>query len=212
MSAHAIKGSQSQRLYNLFAPFYDALLGVVEGPEFVAWRRRLWSKVEGPRVLEVGVGTGGSFPYYPRGVEVVAIDFSRNMLKRAAEKARHDDVKVQLKLMDLQCTDFPDNYFDAVVSSLVFCAVPDPRAGMTEVQRVLRNGCPVFFLEHVLSDRRVAAALMKVIDFPLGRITGEHISRQTVETIEKSGLVVEDVKRLTSLFRLIEARKRQVYL
>src|SRR5512143_28113 len=108
MSHPHLKGSQSQRLYNLLAPFYDRLLGAIESAEFATWRERLWSKVEGQRILEVGVGTGGSFPYYPPGAEIVAIDFSRNMLRRAEARAKRDRVRVDLRLMDLQKTDFSD--------------------------------------------------------------------------------------------------------
>jgi hypothetical protein len=58
------------------------------GPEFVGraldeWWELLWSKVEGNKILEVGVGTGKSFPFYPPGAEVTAIDFSIRMLVRA---------------------------------------------------------------------------------------------------------------------------------
>jgi phosphatidylethanolamine/phosphatidyl-N-methylethanolamine N-methyltransferase len=207
-----MKSSRSQRLYNFSAPFYDYLLGKTEESRFSVWRKLLWSKVAGKRILEVGVGTGLGFPYYPAGAEIVAIDFSQNMLKRARARANRDKIRVDLKLMDVEEMTFGDNSFDAVVASLVFCAVPNPNRGLEEVKRVVRSGGQVLLLEHVLSDNVWVAALMKMIDFPLGGLTGEHISRTTVETVQKSGLVVEKMTRLTSLFRLIEARKRQIYV
>jgi phosphatidylethanolamine/phosphatidyl-N-methylethanolamine N-methyltransferase len=207
-----MKSSQSQRLYNFSAPFYDYLLGKTEESRFALWRKLLWSKVTGTRILEVGVGTGLSFSYYPAEAEIMAIDFSQNMLKRAQSRAWTNKVQVDLKLMDVEDMAFQDNSFDAVVASLVFCAVPNPGLGLEEVKRVVRSGGQVLLLEHVLSDTAWMAPLMKMIDFPLGGLTGEHISRRTVETVQKSGLVVERVTRLTSLFRLIEARKRQIYV
>jgi phosphatidylethanolamine/phosphatidyl-N-methylethanolamine N-methyltransferase len=212
MSVNLIKGSQSQRLYNFSAPFYDFLLGITEEARFSGWRKLLWSKVEGERILEVGVGTGLSFPFYPVGAKITAIDFSRNMLKRAEIKAQRAKIEVELKLMDIQKMTFVDNSFDAVVASLVFCAVPDPRRGFEEIRRVVRSGRQVILLEHVLSDNNTLAPLMKAIDFPLGALTGEHISRRTVEAVQRNGFEVTKVTRLSSIFRLIEARKPQLYL
>jgi phosphatidylethanolamine/phosphatidyl-N-methylethanolamine N-methyltransferase len=210
--ARPIKNSASRRLYNFSAPFYDAILGRMEASRFSAWRKVLWSKVQGRRILEVGVGTGLSFPHYPRGTEVVAIDFSPKMLKLAEARAQRDKVQVDLRLMDVEEMTFEDNSFDAVISSLVFCAVPDPPAGLQGIKRILRPGSPLVMLEHVLSDNRWLAPWMRIADIPLGSLTGEHISRRTVETVKASGFQVDNVTHLTGIFRLIEARKRQIYV
>ena len=46
------------------------------------WREKLLSSAKG-KVLEVAVGAGANFQYYPSGVEVTAVDFSGEMLKKA---------------------------------------------------------------------------------------------------------------------------------
>ena len=66
---------------------YDLLEAPMERERFSTWRQRLWAHVIGPRVLEVGVGTGKNFPYYPRDVQVTAIEFSPKMLDIARRKA-----------------------------------------------------------------------------------------------------------------------------
>jgi len=212
MGAHQIKGSASRRLYDLSAPFYDVLLGKTEESRFALWRKLLWSKVAGRRILEVGVGTGLSFAHYPPGAEIVAIDFSRNMLRRAQARAMRDHVKVDLRLMDVEDMTFGDSSFDAAVSSLVFCAVPHPQAGLEEIRRVIRPGGQLVMLEHVLSDNKWLSPWMRLFGSPLGVLTGEHIDRRTAESVKASGFDLESVARLTSIFRLIEARKRQVYV
>ena len=53
------------------------------GSRLRRWRALLRSKIEGSSILEVGVGTGVNFPYYPRGVKVTAIDFSALILLHA---------------------------------------------------------------------------------------------------------------------------------
>lgn len=144
-----------RRRYNRIAPLYDFMESIVEVSRYGGWRKLLWSKVEGARILEVGVGTGKNFPYYPNDAEIVAVDFSDKMLRRAKEKASKQKLKVALRQMDVQHLEFEDNSFDTVVASFAFCSVPDPVRGMIEVKRVCRPGGKVILLEHVLSANRV---------------------------------------------------------
>jgi len=56
------------------------------------------------------------------------------MLSRARDKARRQGVKVNLQVMDVEKLEFADNGFDSVVSTFVFCSVPDPIVGLKEVK------------------------------------------------------------------------------
>ena len=196
-----------RRRYNRFSPLYDFLESRAGKNQFRRWRELLWSKAEGNRILEVGVGTGGSLAYYPQGNELTAIDFSPGMLKRAREKAIGQQAAGRLLLMDVQDLGFKDNTFDTVVASLVFCTVPDPIRGFREIKRVVKPGGKVLLLEHVLSSNRFMAGLMNMVNPLTLAILGDNINRRTVENVAKSGLVVEKVTGLGSIFKLIEARK-----
>lgn len=147
----------ARRRYNRIAPLYDLMEGLVERSSYGGWRKLLWSKVEGKKILEVGVGTGKNFPFYPEGAKITAVDFSDRMLSRATEKAQRQSMKVNLQQMDAQDLKFPDNTFDTVLSSFVFCSVPDPIRGLKEVERVCKPGGKVVLLEHVLSANRILA-------------------------------------------------------
>ena len=199
----------AKRRYNRLAPVYDFMEGLVERSHFSKWREMLWSRVEGSNILEVGAGTGKNFPYYPGDAEITAIDFSDKMLSRAREKAKKQRIKVRLQQMDVQNLEFEDNAFDTVVASFVFCSVPDPIRGLTEVERVCKPGGKVLLLEHVLSANRIMAWLMNLLN-PIVVRVGPNINRRTVENVAKGGLKVEAVTDLAAgIFKLIEARKKQ---
>lgn len=194
--------------YNRIAPVYDLMERFAEGSRFSKWRELLWSRVEGTRILEVGVGTGKNFPFYPSDAEVTAIDISEGMLARAASQAQRDEVVVDLRHMDVQCLDFEDNTFDTVVATFVFCSVPDPVRGLEEIGRVCKPGGKVVMLEHVLSANRIVGLLMNLTNPFVVRIMGANINRRTVENVRRSGLTVEQVTDLgIGIFKLIEARK-----
>lgn len=199
----------AKKRYNRIAPVYDFMEGVVERSRYSKWREMLWDRVEGSNILEVGVGTGKNFPYYPGGVEITAIDFSDKMLSRARDKARKQGVQVDLRQMDVQNLEFEDDTFDTVVASFVFCSVPDPIQGLKEVERVCKPGGNVLLLEHVLSANRILAWLMNLANPIAVRVVGANINRRTVENVSKSGLKVEQVTDLDlGIFKLIEARKK----
>lgn len=208
MTADSKATDTARRRYNRIAPIYDLMEGVVELTRYSRWRRLLWNKVEGGNILEIGVGTGKNFAYYPPGVRITAIDFSGKMLRRAREKASREDIKVNLQQMDVQNLTFEDNTFDTAVGSFIFCSVPDPIRGLEEVKRVVKPNGKVILLEHVLSGKRFIAGLMNLANPIVTRIMGSNINRRTVDNVTRSGLVVEQVTDLAAgIFKLIEARK-----
>ncbi len=152
-----------------------------------SWREELLSFAKGA-VLEVGVGTGKNLPYYPKDVSVTAIDFSRAMIARAADrKAQHGLSNVTLLEMDAQHLDFDDNTFDTVVSTCVFCSVPLPVAGLKEIHRVCKPDGKVLMLEHVRSEGPILGPLMDVLNpLPL-HLYGANINRRTVDNLRRAG-------------------------
>ncbi|MBM2832443.1 MAG: SAM-dependent methyltransferase [Dehalococcoidia bacterium] len=196
-----------RKRYDRIAPVYDLMESLVERWRFGKWRELLWSKVEGKKILEVGMGTGKNFPYYPAEAEVTAIDFSEKMLRRARARAERYGVKVNLQRQDVQDLRFDDNTFDVVVATFVFCSVPDPIRGLREVGRVCKPGGQVLLLEHVLSANSILAFLMNLANPILSRAMGPNINRRTVQNAAISGLKVEGVTDLAAgIFKLIEAK------
>jgi phosphatidylethanolamine/phosphatidyl-N-methylethanolamine N-methyltransferase len=194
--------------YDRIAPFFDGLEAVMEGLFFKSWRKLLWSKVEGHHILEIGVGTGKNFDYYPTDARVTAIDFSQKMLEQATHKKDRKHIPVDLNLMDVQSLCYADNSFDTVIASFVFCSVPLPLKGLKELYRVCKPGGQVLLLEHVLSSKPVIAKIMNFINPVVVALAGANINRNTVKNVKACGFASVRVdERSGDIIKLIEARK-----
>jgi len=166
-----------------------------------SWRNDLLGNLQG-NILEVGVGTGENLTYYPTKTHVTGIDFSPKMLANAYDKIDKTKASVVLMEMDAQQMDFSDNTFDVVVSTCVFCSVPDPVKGFQEIRRVVKPEGKIVMLEHMRSNNIVVGKMLDLINPLTVRIVGANVNRKTIENIEKAGLKIEQQDYLmTSIMR-----------
>jgi phosphatidylethanolamine/phosphatidyl-N-methylethanolamine N-methyltransferase len=192
--------------YDRRAHLYDRM---TRGSERVMMPGRvgLWQRIRGPRVLEVGVGTGKSMPYYPSGMTVTAIDLSPRMLDQARMHAAQDHIAVDLREADVQALPFPDASFDTAIATCVFCSVPDPVLGLRELWRVLIPGGQLLLLEHVLSHRPLLGPIMGALNPLVVRMMGANINRETVENVRRAGFTDLQIEDLwLDIVKRIEAR------
>lgn len=100
------------------------------------------------RVLDVACGTGENFPHLPDSTDLVGIDVSTPMLRRARERAADLGRQVELEQMDAQRLSFADDSFNYVISSLSTCTFPDPVEALNEMGRVGKPDGQIRLLEH----------------------------------------------------------------
>lgn len=148
-------------------------------------------------VLEVGAGTGASFPYYAKTAEVIATEPDPYMLEHARKRlAELGAENIELRQAAAEELPFEDESFDTVVSTTVFCSVGDPAKGLAEIRRVLKPGGTYRFIEHVRADggwrARVQDAMVPLWSW-LG--AGCHPNRRTLETMKAAGFEIAEVQR-----------------
>jgi ubiquinone/menaquinone biosynthesis C-methylase UbiE len=201
------RNNNTRKRYNRIAFIYDLLEAPLEFFRLAAWREKLRSSIIGGRALEIGVGTGKNLPYYPPGVKISAIDFSRRMLSRARKKALQNNLKVAFLEMDAQQLAFPDRFFDTVFASFVFCSVPDPVLGLKELRRICKPDGRLLLLEHMRPGNPVLGFLFDLINPLVVRMMGANINRKTVEYIQRAGWQIQTEENLFSdIVRWIEAK------
>jgi ubiquinone/menaquinone biosynthesis C-methylase UbiE len=149
------------------------------------------------RVLEIGVGTGASLPYYPSAAQVVGTEPDPYMLERARKRlsklGRHS---IEFRQAPAEQLPFDTGSFDHVVSSLVLCTVPDPPRALSEARRVLRTDGTFRFIEHVRNENMAVWGTLQDAITPVWRwfAAGCHPNRRTQQTIEAAGFRIEWVE------------------
>jgi ubiquinone/menaquinone biosynthesis C-methylase UbiE len=190
-----------QRMSRLMSLIYDRFMRASERACLEAWRTELLADLSGS-ILEIGAGTGANFPRYPPAVtRLVLVDDDPHMLAkleaRVSETRRERDREIEIRDASALSLPFPDASFDAVVSTLVLCSVPDVDAVLREIRRVLRPNGAFIYLEHVADEEGTSRfAWQRRVEPFCRRIAGNfHLTRRTGEAIRRAGFVVEDERR-----------------
>lgn len=182
------------------AAAYDRATAPLERRLLEPARRWVADRVRGS-VLEVGVGTGANLPWYvDRAEQVVAVDASPAMLAQARRRPQARDI--ELRVADAAALPFDASTFDTVLCTFTLCCVPDERAVLRELARVVRPDGLVLVADHVESSAAAWRALQRLLDAVTPAAAGEHHRRRPAALLDEVGLVL--VEQDASRWRLVE--------
>jgi demethylmenaquinone methyltransferase/2-methoxy-6-polyprenyl-1,4-benzoquinol methylase len=164
--------------FDAIAPRYDLTNRVISLGIDRGWRRKAVRHLQGlppdGTVLDLACGTGDmalEVLRQRRAARVVGADLSRTMLGLAAGKLRDrrgaHDGRVTLVNAPAEALPFKDAVFDGVVIAFGIRNVPDFRAGLQEMCRVLRPGGRACILEFSTPPSR---ALWRLYNYYFFRI------------------------------------------
>src|SRR5262249_53185436 len=98
--------------------------------------------------------------------------------------------------LDGQRLEAPDDSYDAVLSTFTLCTIPDVRAALAEVRRVLRPGGTVHVLEHRLApEPRVVTWQHRMEPLQMRLAAGCHLTRDVPALLTEAGLRVERLEQ-----------------
>ena len=182
----------------LMAAVYDRFMRGSEEACLAQWRAELLRDLSGA-VLEVGAGTGVTLAHYPRSIaRLVLCEPDAHMRRKLKKKADAPALRnIEISDASLDSLPFKAGEFDAVVCSLVLCSVPDQRAALAEIARVLKPGGRLAFLEHVAADRRPERLKWQRRIEPVWKhLMGNcHLTRRTEAAIAAAGFEIERIQR-----------------
>ena len=200
--------AHESKLYAEFAPIYDKVFGKI----FYSRLLRVIDGLHIPRgakILELGAGTGTSFPAYPHDCRVTGIDLAPDMLARARRKIEQNGWNhIEVLEMNALTLSFPDDAFDYVMAFHVVTVVPDPVVMIEEAKRVCRPGGKIVIVNHFTSDFPVLGSVTRSLD-PLTRLLGWRTDLKLKPFIETTNLTVERIYKLskTSLYTVLVGTK-----
>lgn len=148
-------------------------------------------------VLEIGAGTGVNLGFYD-ATRITTLSLSDRDDRRHTITRRIQRLDPQLQrateitVIDAQRLPYPDNSFDTVVATLLFCSVDCPLCGFDEIQRVLRPSGRYLFLEHVLPKRSGSAWLFTQLNPVWNTISrGCNLNRETAKDLQRAGFTLD---------------------
>jgi len=145
-------------------------------------------------VLEIGMGSALNLDLYDQDkvTRLWGLEPSAGMRKKAEENLNQSPIEVEL--LDLPGENIPleDNSVDSVVLTYTLCTIPDWRAAMKEIYRVLKPEGKIFFCEHGQSpDDSVQKWQNRINGFWSKVFGGCNLNRNVIDNIKAGGFNID---------------------
>ena len=196
MTNYLFKNTLKLLSYNTFIPLaYDPIMYLIKKERQRALEAMAFKQTDS--VLIPGIGMGNDLPYLAGNVDhIVGVDISDVMLSGASLRAKnlHLD-NVELRVMDAEALEYPDNHFDKAVLTLFLTVAYDPKKVFSEVVRVVKPGGEILVFDHFVKQGAIPTPILKAIDAFM-KVTFTSVARVFEEIIQ--GQRVTIIKKLAS--------------
>ena len=123
------------------------------------------------------------------------MDPSSRLLARARDQTQHTQVHVHLLEGSAECIPLADRSMDSVVMTWAGCSIPDVRAALREMRRVLSPSGRLLFVEHGRAPEPRVARWQELLDPLWLRLSGGcHLSRKIDDLLSDAGFRIEELK------------------
>ena len=210
-----------EKAYARWAPVYDVLCGPVflNGRRAAAARRARGRRAHPRNRRRHRAVVRRLRRHAPRSPASI---MSEPMIARARMRAasgRYPFVK-GLAVMDAHDLRYDDASFDCVVGQFVITLVEDPERVLSECARVVRPGGQIILVNHLYSERGLAAAIERLLaqkaralglrpEFPFARLAAWAQSHGGAELIERRKVPPFGVYTLVRFRRARAAKRRR---
>jgi ubiquinone/menaquinone biosynthesis C-methylase UbiE len=169
---------------------------ILSDPSVASLRGEALAPARG-RVLEIGFGTGLNLAHLPRTVKTLdALEPNPGMKAKAEQRLESCEIPHAVFEGSAEAIPADDGTYDAVISTMTLCTIPDDEAALAEIRRVLRPGGSFLFLEHGLApDPDVQAWQERLTPFFRPMLGGCHMNRDIRALLEGAGFELDSSVR-----------------
>lgn len=184
--------------------FYDRhilplLLNAAMGAKPITYqRKKVVPRAEG-RVLEIGFGAGHNLPFYDpaRVSHLWALEPSLEYRAKAAKRVAESPIPIEF--LDLPGEQIPleDESVDNILVTYTMCTIPDVRAALSQMRRVLKPGGTMIFCEHGKApDANVERWQHRIEPMWKKLAGGCHLARPIPELVTEGGFEIGDMETM----------------
>lgn len=150
-------------------------------------------------VLEIGFGSGLNVPFYDSSkiTKIWALEPSEGMRRKAEPAVSGTDLDIEF--IDLPGEQIPlaDHSIDTVLITYTLCTIPDTRAALLGMRRVLKPGGRLLFCEHGKAPDEKVRRWQDRLNPVWGKISGGcHLNRDIPELIKAAGFDIKIDERM----------------
>lgn len=177
------------RAYHAWPRFYYEATQLISFGQLEVWENRIFTDLQGKRILEIGVGPGKLLlRMAKKGYSVTGTELRKGMADEAKRRVRDSGFDIDIILQSVYKLPFKDETFDCIVMTFILAEILQHNQAIQEWKRILKKGGKVICIAGGMPQDRniIAKALFKLIT----PFTTLRLERDNKRLFEDHGFVV----------------------